>query len=88
MALKIFLTSLCLISTQDAVEDTGCSPQRPSQTRLVERLTAPVNTTLNGQHQIRDRAIDTIAAYCFVEEGCTVNPIASIEIFDGECFCR
>jgi hypothetical protein len=62
---------------KDAVADTRCSPQRPSQARLVESFTTPVDTTLKGQYQRRDRAIDAIAAYCLVEEGCAVNPTQS-----------
>lgn len=59
---------------EDAVANTRCSPQRPSQARLVESLTAPVDTTLLGQYQRRDGAIDAIAAYCLLEEGCAVRP--------------
>ena len=58
---------------EDALVDTRCSPQRPSQRRLVEALTAPVDTTLEGQYRRRDQAIDTIAAYCLVEEGAVVR---------------
>jgi hypothetical protein len=36
---------------EDGVVDTRCSPQRPSQKRLVEALTAPVDTTLEGQYR-------------------------------------
>jgi hypothetical protein len=43
----------------------------------VESLTAPVEATLKGQYQRRYRAIDAIAAYCLVEEGCAVNPAQS-----------
>jgi hypothetical protein len=59
---------------EDAVADTRCSPQRPSQSLLVEALTAPVDTTLEGQYRRRDRAIDAITAYCLVEEGCVLRP--------------
>lgn len=46
-------------------------PQRPAQKRLMEVLTAPVETTLKGQYRRRDNAIDAISAYCVVQEGCT-----------------
>lgn len=58
-------------------EDPGveerCSPQRPSQVRLVMALTAPVDITLEGHYQRMDHAIDAIAAYCLVEEGAVVR---------------
>ena len=54
---------------EDAGAETRCSPQRPSQKRLVEALTAPVDNALEGQYRRRDRAIDAIAAYCLVGEG-------------------
>lgn len=44
---------------------------------MVELLTALVDATLKGQYQRRDCAIDAIAAYCLVEEGCAVNPTQS-----------
>jgi hypothetical protein len=58
---------------EDTAADTRCSPERPSQRLLVEALTAPVDTTLDGQYRRRDRAIDAVAAYCPVEEGCAVR---------------
>lgn len=62
---------------KDAGTDTRCSPQRPSQARLVESLTTPVVATLEGQYQRRDRATEAVAAYCLVEEGAAVNPARS-----------
>lgn len=47
-------------------------PQRPAQKRLIELLKTPAATDLEGQYERRDSAIDLIAAYCTVEEGCTV----------------
>lgn len=63
---------------EDAAADARCSPQRPSQRLLVEAFTAPVDNTLEGQYRRRDRAIDAIAAYCPVEEGCAVLPTQTI----------
>ena len=54
---------------RDAVADTRYSPQRPSQRMLVEALTTPVDSALEGQYRRRDRAIDAITAYCLVKEG-------------------
>lgn len=47
-------------------------PQRPAQKRLMEVLRTPAATDIQGQYRRRDKAIDLIAAYCTVEEGCTV----------------
>ena len=58
---------------KDAAVDTSCHPQRPAQKRLVEALTAPVDNTLDGQYQRRDKAIDAIIAYCVAEEGPTLR---------------
>lgn len=58
---------------EDIMADTSCSPQRPAQKRLVEALTAPVEATLEGNRLRRNRAIDAVTAYCFVEEGCVVR---------------
>ncbi|KAH8799040.1 hypothetical protein F5884DRAFT_863685 [Xylogone sp. PMI_703] len=49
--------------------DTSCRPQRPAQKRLMEALTAPAATDLEGQYWRRDEAIDAITLYCTVEEG-------------------
>lgn len=43
----------------------------------MESLTTPVDATLKGQYERRDRAIDAVAAYCLVEEGPAVNPTRS-----------
>ncbi|KAK1989918.1 C2H2 finger domain-containing protein, partial [Colletotrichum falcatum] len=53
-----------------AVTDTDC-PQGPAQMRLLAALTAPLTTTLEGQYQRRDNAINAVSAYCLVQEGCT-----------------
>lgn len=57
---------------EDATVDAS-APQPPAQKRLVEVLTAPVETTLEGQYRRRDKAIDAITAYCTVEEGLAVR---------------
>jgi len=44
-------------------------PRLPAQKRLMEALTAPVETTVEGQHRRRDAAINAIVAYCAVIEG-------------------
>jgi hypothetical protein len=41
-------------------------------------MEAPVDSTLEGQYRRRDRAIDAIAAYGPVEEGCAVRPTQTI----------
>ncbi|KAL2278242.1 hypothetical protein FJTKL_14652 [Diaporthe vaccinii] len=53
--------------------DTSCRPQGPAQKHLLSKLSAPMTTTLEGQHRRRDDAIDAVSAYCLVQEGCTVR---------------
>ncbi|OHE90399.1 C2H2 finger domain-containing protein [Colletotrichum orchidophilum] len=46
--------------------------ERPAQRRLIEKLTTPIVTTLEGQYRRRDEAIEAVSAYCLVQEGCTL----------------
>jgi hypothetical protein len=48
-------------------------PRRPAQKRLMDALTAPVETTVEGQHRRRDAAIYAVIAYCVVVEGRAVR---------------
>ena len=54
---------------QPAAADRVCPPQRPAQQRLVEALTAPMDSSIGGYYRSRDNAIDAIVAYCSVAEG-------------------
>ncbi|KAK4139042.1 uncharacterized protein C8A04DRAFT_41024 [Dichotomopilus funicola] len=47
--------------------------QRPAQKRLMDALTAPVESTVEGQHRRRDVAIYAVMAYCVVVEGPAVR---------------
>jgi hypothetical protein len=44
----------------------------------MEALKAPAATDLEGQYRRRDEAIDAIALYCTVEEGCTIPRRSSV----------
>ncbi|KXX77138.1 hypothetical protein MMYC01_207556 [Madurella mycetomatis] len=48
-------------------------PRRPAQKRLMDALTAPVESTVEGQHRRRDVAIYAVMAYCVVVEGPAVR---------------
>jgi len=43
----------------------------PAQKRLINALLAPVETTLEGHYERRNKAIEEVIAYCFIEEGRT-----------------
>ncbi|KAK3332197.1 hypothetical protein B0T19DRAFT_397983 [Cercophora scortea] len=48
-------------------------PRRPAQKRLMDALTAPVESTVEGQHRRRDVAIYAVMTYCVVVEGPAVR---------------
>ncbi|KAK3318207.1 C2H2 finger domain protein [Apodospora peruviana] len=48
-------------------------PKRPAQKRLMDAVTAPVESTVEGQHRRRDVAIYAVMAYCVVVEGPAVR---------------
>lgn len=47
--------------------------QLPAQQRLIAAITAPASTTIEGECQRRDRAIEAVIAYCALQEGPTVR---------------